>query len=123
MNKKAEVNAFARASKSVQCLPFKLRFYKEIVKNSIKASELVNRVDYDDLVLVHMSAARIEEHFHWMMKLGILRREVDGQGLTNRFKITPLGRSVISQWTEHIPRAGLRDRIFENFKRHNYGLQ
>ena len=27
--------------------------------------------------------------------MGVLRREVDGQGLTSRFRLTPLGRQLL----------------------------
>ena len=32
------------------------------------------------------------------MAVGIVRREVDGQGLTDSFRLTPIGRQVIERW-------------------------
>ncbi len=61
---------------------------------------------------------RAETHFIWLIRLGVLRREVDGQGLTERVRLTPLGRSVISRWSGEIPRGGLRQRLPEAVLRH-----
>ena len=37
----------------------------------------------------------IENEFLKLIKIGVLRREVDGQGLTSKVRITPTGREVI----------------------------
>ncbi len=31
----------------------------------------------------------------WLIQVGVLRREVDGQGITDSFRLTPLGRQLI----------------------------
>jgi hypothetical protein len=48
----------------------------------------------------------------------VLRREVDGQGLTERVRLTPMGRRVLRRWPSEIPRAGRRERILEALRRH-----
>jgi hypothetical protein len=48
----------------------------------------------------------------------VLRREVDGQGLTERVRLTPMGRQLLASWNGEVPRAGLQERIQENFRRH-----
>lgn len=113
-----EKNAVERAARAMRCLPFRRRFYLEIAEKAISSYELAEREDWQKLVFVPFSKERADEHFQWMIKLGILRREVDGQGLTDRIKLTPLGATVIRRWKEEIPRAGLRERIKENFRRH-----
>lgn len=37
----------------------------------------------------------IENEFLKLIKIGVLRREVDGQGLTAKVRITPIGRQVL----------------------------
>ena len=37
----------------------------------------------------------IENEFLRLIKIGVLRREVDGQGLTSKVRITPIGRQVL----------------------------
>lgn len=41
-----------------------------------------------------------ENHLLWLMQVGLLRREVDGQGLTDSFRITPLGRQLLQRWQQ-----------------------
>jgi hypothetical protein len=48
----------------------------------------------------------------------VLRREVDGQGLTERVRLTPMGRQLRQTWNGDIPRAGLLERILEALRRH-----
>ena len=41
------------------------------------------------------SSTFIENEFIKLIKIGVLRREVDGQGLTSKVRITPIGRQVL----------------------------
>ena len=41
------------------------------------------------------SSVFIENEFLKLIKIGVLRREVDGQGLTSKVRITPIGRQVL----------------------------
>ena len=84
----------------------------------ISSWELCRRPDWQSLVFAPFGVERAEAHFNWLIRLGVLRREVDGQGLTERVRLTPLGRQVLAHWSGEIPRAGLRERIQENFRRH-----
>jgi hypothetical protein len=61
------------------------------------------------------SEARTEDKLVWLINVGLLRREVDGQGLTDSFRLTPLGREIVEQWEnsdEEIPAASSSDRVF-----------
>jgi hypothetical protein len=107
-----------RAARSLTCLPFRRAFYEELSDRAISSGELVTRTDWPSLLFFPFGGERAEAHFIWLIRLGVLRREVDGQGLTERVRLTPLGRSVISRWPGEIPRAGLRERIRENVLRH-----
>jgi hypothetical protein len=115
---KLVVRSFTRASRSVRCLPFKKAFYNEVAQKAMASEELVKRNDWRELVFAPFGESRAEDHFIWLIKLGILRREVDGQGLTKKVRLTPFGEEVIGQWVGEIPRAGIRERIYENFFRH-----
>ena len=110
--------SLSRASRAVRCLPFRRYFYDVIRDSSISSKELCEKPDWERFVFAPFGISRAEAHFRWMIKIGVLRREVDGQGLTNRVRLTPLGTAVIKQWPAEIPRAGLRERIEENFIRH-----
>lgn len=45
-----------------------------------------------------LSEVATESELMWLVSVGILRREVDGQGLTDSFRLTPLGREVVARW-------------------------
>jgi hypothetical protein len=40
----------------------------------------------------------VESATNWLIQVGMLRREVDGQGLTDSFRLTPLGLQLIEKW-------------------------
>ncbi len=113
-----ERRALERAARSLRCLPFRRAFYQEVDTNAISADELCARSDWSFLVFAPFGPERAEGHFRWLIQLGVLRREVDGQGLTERVRLTPMGRSLLRAWSSEVPRAGLRERIQENFRRH-----
>lgn len=48
-----------------------------------------------------LSELRVESELLWLIQVGLLRREVDGQGLTDSFRVTPLGRSLVDKWQQH----------------------
>ena len=110
--------ALDRATQSMRCLPFRRAFYAEVADTPISSKELCSRDDWADLVFAPFGPERAEAHFNWMIRLGILRREVDGQGLTERVRLTPMGRELLASWQGEIGRANLRERIQENFQRH-----
>jgi len=72
---------------------------------SLSSSQLSEHPDRDRLCRDRLSPGRCEDHFIWLIQLGVLRREVDGQGLTERVRLTPLGRDVLAEWTCEIPPA------------------
>ena len=110
--------ALERAATSLRCLPFRRAFFEEVAQQPISSGELCQRPDWERLVFAPFGPERAEGHFNWLIRLGVLRREVDGQGLTERVRLTPLGRQVLNRWGGEVPRAGLRERIRENFRRH-----
>ena len=98
--------ALRRARQAVRCLPFRLAFYRELEQGALSSTQLAARADWRTLSRRRLSASRTEDDLIWLIQLGVLRREVDGQGLTERVRLTPLGREVLSQWNDVIPFAG-----------------
>lgn len=114
----ADARALARAATSLRCLPFRRAFYSELADSAISSNELCARADWARLVFAPFGPERAEAHFIWLIRLGVLRREVDGQGLTERVRLTPLGRQLLAQLPGEVGRAGLRERLRESFRRH-----
>ena len=90
-----------RAFKSLRCLTFNSFFYQEIKVNALNAEAVIEKHSLycdESKWLYHL--ARAEADFAWLIKVGILRREVDGQGITSRVKLTPMGRQIIEECPE-----------------------
>ena len=45
-----------------------------------------------------LSELAVENTLLWLINVGVLRREVDGQGITDSFRLTPLGRQLVAKW-------------------------
>ncbi|NBS94257.1 MAG: hypothetical protein EBT27_11155, partial [Betaproteobacteria bacterium] len=65
-----------------------------------------------------LNADATENIFCWLIKLGVLRREVDGQGLTHRVRLTPMGKEVLLMWPGEIPPATTLRRLRHWLRRH-----
>ena len=102
--------ALARARQAVRCLPFRLRFYRELDATALSSTQLAGRTDWSNLIQQPLSANQAEDLFIWLIQLGVLRREVDGQGLTERVRLTP--------WPDRIPAAGPASRLRHWLRRH-----
>ena len=110
--------ALERARQAVRCLPFRLAFYRELEHGALSSSQLAARSDWRRITRRRLSANRTEDHLIWLIQLGVLRREVDGQGLTERVRLTPMGRQVLTPWQERIPPAGPASRLRHWLRRH-----
>ncbi|MEO1003393.1 MAG: Npun_F0494 family protein [Cyanobacteria bacterium J06638_7] len=107
-----------RAARSLRCLPFRRAFYDLVAQRGLSSGALAADQQGRQLCFLPMGAERIEAHFRWLIRLGVLRREVDGQGLTERVRLTPMGRRLLEEVSGEIPRAGLRQRLLETLRRH-----
>ncbi len=87
-----------RAVQAFRCLSFNSTFYAEIRTKGLNAVSVSQKqCKYFDGSRSYRRPGTIEADFSWLIKVGILRREVDGQGLTSRVKLTPMGRQIIDQ--------------------------
>jgi len=111
-------NALRRARTALRCLPFRLAFYQQLEQGAISSTQLASSGDWSRLSSTRLGWRRCEDHFIWLIQLGVLRREVDGQGLTERVRLTPLGRDVLAPWTDAIPAAGPLLRLRGWLRRH-----
>jgi hypothetical protein len=114
----SDARALERARLSLRCLPFRRGFYRALRDGAISSTELAAQQDAEALLLKRVSADQLEDAFIWLIQLGVLRREVDGQGLTERVRLTPLGRQVLDGWPGEIPRAGLLARLVHALRRY-----
>ena len=88
---------FKRATKGIRSSPFNLFLFQSLLEGSLSAENVfLNKSKYlkQEFMFIKRSLF-IENEFLRLIKIGVLRREVDGQGLTSKVRITPIGRQVL----------------------------
>ena len=80
----------------MRCLPFTQALYRDLQDQGLDAEFLWrDQRRYRRGKGWHHHAENLEDDLRWLIRVGVLRREVDGQGLTSRFRLTPLGRQLL----------------------------
>ncbi len=104
-----------RSTIAIKGLPLTSLFYKDIQKSGLSAEEVFQMKGkyISTFIFKTRSPEEIESHFLWLIKIGVLRREVDGQGLTSKVRLTPLGR-IILESDPNIPNK--KNSLSELFK-------
>ncbi|MDX2230154.1 MAG: hypothetical protein NW220_10980 [Leptolyngbyaceae cyanobacterium bins.349] len=109
-----------RAERAMRCAPFQLHLFATMVSQSVSLQAIAGVAGVQHRYTVQpISELRAESDLLWLIQVGLLRREVDGQGLTDSFRVTPLGRQLVEQWQQQPnqdkPRG--RDRILNALTR------
>lgn len=90
-----------RAVRAWRCSPFTVVLLEQMYDQSVALGAIAGaagqRNRYTAAPLLELAA---ENQLAWLIQVGLLRREVDGQGLTDSFRLTPLGRQVSDQWQQ-----------------------
>jgi len=88
---------FSRAEKGITNCPFNLFLFQSLREGSLSAQNVfINKSKYLNKEFMFVNRPMfIENEFLKLIKIGVLRREVDGQGLTSKVRITPIGRKVL----------------------------
>ncbi|WP_319423317.1 Npun_F0494 family protein [Pleurocapsa sp. FMAR1] len=105
-----------RAKRALSCSPFCLKLFKEMRNQSVPIQQIAGETGIKlGYATQAFSEPKTEAKLVWLISVGLLRREVDGQGLTDSFRLTPLGRKIVTQWEQEqnqIPPASLIDPVF-----------
>ena len=88
-----------RASKTLRCMPFNTSFYADAKQKGLRAEKVFEKSNLYkvDSERWFKNPNEVEAAFRWLITTGILRREVDGQGLTSKIRLTPFGRQLIER--------------------------
>tara|TARA_Y100001968_G_scaffold263390_1_gene251973 strand:+ start:110 stop:484 length:375 start_codon:yes stop_codon:yes gene_type:complete len=88
---------YRRAKRGIRNCPFNFFLFQSLQEGSLSAQNVFeNKSKYLNHEFMFIkSSSFIENEFLKLIKIGVLRREVDGQGLTSKVRITPIGRQVI----------------------------
>ncbi|MGB3297081.1 MAG: Npun_F0494 family protein [Phormidesmis sp.] len=88
-----------RAQRAVRCSPFYFKLLAQMRLDSVSVPAIAEDSGalkgYTQQPLSEVAA---ESELMWLAEVGLLRREVDGQGLTDSFRLTPLGRQIVERW-------------------------
>ena len=102
-----ELSDLSLSNSSLNNIKLNSDFYKEVKKNGLSAEKVFQmKSKYLSNIFHEVRKTKtIEDDFLWLIKIGVLRREVDGQGLTSKVRLTPLGRIVLKNKPNFSPYA------------------
>ncbi len=110
-----------RAEIALFCSVFNLALFLEMINNSIFLLNMVGEKGQNSgYTKGIISERKVESDLSWLIKVGLLRKEVDGQGITDSFRLTPLGKNLILQWQkqgENFPQPSFFERIINFLNR------
>lgn len=110
-----------RAERAVRCTPFQLLLFATMRWQSVKLRAIAGKTGVQSGYTRSPVPDLVAENaLLWLTQVGLLRREVDGQGLTDSFRLTPLGHQLTAQWQqqgEFLPAASWRDRLYNSLSR------
>lgn len=107
----------SRAKIALICSPFQRHLFETMRYQSVPVSAIAATGVQQGYTKRPLSELAVENALLWLIQVGVLRREVDGQGITDSFRLTPLGRHLLiddQSWQK--PRW--RDRITNLLNRH-----
>ncbi|MGF1490822.1 MAG: Npun_F0494 family protein [Prochloraceae cyanobacterium] len=91
--------AIKRAEIALCCSPFKLKLLETMGQTSVSLSDIAETTGIEKgYTKKTISENNAENNLMWLIQVGLLRREVDGQGITDSFRLTPLGKKIIEIW-------------------------
>jgi len=107
--------AIKRAKIALSCSPFRLKLFRDMRNDSVPVQKIADETGIKlGYTKEGFSESRTEDKLVWLINVGLLRREVDGQGLTDSFRLTPLGRKIVEEWEQsesEIPAATFGNRF------------
>ncbi|MEM7727134.1 MAG: Npun_F0494 family protein [Cyanobacteria bacterium P01_A01_bin.45] len=90
-----------RAETALICSPFKLGLFEKMASDHVGMSEIAEKAGVNNNYTKRsLSEIAVENAVAWLIMVGILRREVDGQGITDSFRLTPLGRQLLAKFSQ-----------------------
>ncbi|NJL85209.1 MAG: hypothetical protein HC886_03285 [Leptolyngbyaceae cyanobacterium SM1_1_3] len=115
------LSTLERAHRAIRCSPFRLHLLADMRTQSVSIRAIADsRGIHNRYTLRPLAEFTAENELLWLIQVGLLRREVDGQGLTDSFRLTPLGRRLVDDWTaQGCPdqRPSLQDQLYNALNR------
>ncbi len=90
-----------RAKRALSCSSLSLNLFQTMIEKSVSLLDISKKSGLNKgYCNQEMSENKVENEIMWLIKVGILRREVDGQGITDSFRLTPLGREIVNNYDQ-----------------------
>lgn len=110
-----------RAELAMRCLAFQLNLFAAMRTTSVPLKAIAGKEGVENHYTRRpMSELTVDSDLMWLIQVGILRREVDGQGITDSFRLTPLGRQLVEKWEKKggkLSPPTLLDRLYNALSR------
>jgi hypothetical protein len=108
-------SALERAARALRCSGFTRHLLETLVTVGVPLRAIASKEGYHSgYTTTPRSLIATENRLLWLIQVGVLRREVDGQGITDSFRITPLGYQLLQQLAgQPVPPADRRDRLLD----------
>ncbi|NJL90558.1 MAG: hypothetical protein HC916_12790 [Coleofasciculaceae cyanobacterium SM2_1_6] len=107
--------ALARADRAFLCSPFLLPFLLCMQITSISLADITGATGVEKgYTQKPLSELAAESAVMWLIQVGLVRREVDGQGITDSFRLTLLGRQIVGNYEKSgnpMPNPSWFDRL------------
>jgi hypothetical protein len=110
-----------RAARALSCSPFRLPLLRTLQIQSVDLKTIAHQSGFQASYTHYpVPQAAAENSLLWLIQVGVLRREVDGQGITDSFRLTPLGHLLLEAWRSlpEIPQPSGRDRLYNALSQH-----
>lgn len=115
-----------RAERALNCAPFLPKLFITMQNQSVPLQEISSREGHQQgYTRQPLSENAAESELVWLIQVGLLRREVDGQGITDSFRLTPLGRKLMAQYeteTQKFPSPSWGDYLINSLTRWMIGF-
>jgi hypothetical protein len=107
-----------RADRALACSPFTIQLFETMVLKSVSLQSMTGESGVrNGYTQRSLSELAVENALMWLIQVGVLRREVDGQGITDSFRLTPLGRQLLERYRDSWPHPSWRDRFYNTLYR------
>lgn len=109
-----------RAWRAWRCSPFQKLLVQDLMQRGVSLAQISGQRGYQTgYTLRPLSEDTADRELMWLIQVGLLRREVDGQGITDSYRLAPLGYQILSQMTEpetQLPPT-LQERLLDGLTR------
>lgn len=110
-----------RADRALRCSPFRLKLFTAMRSASVPLPTIAGRAGFEaGYTQRPLPELAVENDLLWLINVGVLRREVDGQGITDSFRLTPLGRQLVRKWEQEtgmLPPPSALERLQNTLRR------